>query len=376
MSGLSDNAKAALDAIKSGQEINMDEISSSGSTMPHEESEPTDTQPLDFLGINTNNESDASEDQPSVNESDTQEEANLESSDEPGSSDIEEVFVTDHKGRRKVKIDYSDRDKIKKMYQYAHGARKWQAAKDQAEKRLASLESQMTEFKEAKENFTALENAYESNGIAGLVDLLEGRQGAYQDFLSKEFDKREARLNATPEELELMNAREREAQFQRELDQMRKENEEFRSQTKQEKEQAEVRSMEAKIYPAFDKYRFSGKLGDATDEHLFDEMLWHTALKELSPYEEQGLDITPEMVERTFRKKAMAIRKRINVQANKEVKKSIKKKKEAATHATQSKVMSGMTPSSDAQEVRDLVKGNNISGIFNNWGKYSKLFNK
>lgn len=373
MSDLTGNAAKALEAFKAGQDVNEAVgMEPAGGSHVSEESQPLDTDStMETLGLS------GQESEPSTSsESDDVELESQPSEETTSTTDVEEVFVTDHNGRKKVKIDYGDRDKIKKMFQFAHGARKWQVAKDKAEKELTQLRESVKSDATAKENFQALETAYEQRGLEGLVDLLEGREGAYQTHFQKEIQKHEYRQSASPEELELMDSKEREASRLKEFEQLRRENEEFRSKVEKDKEQAEFHAMESKVHPAFDKYRFAGKLGDVNDEHLFDEMLWNSSLKRLEPYEEKGVAITPNLVDKAFRQTSMAIRKRINVQANKEVKKAVNKKKREATTATQTRVMKGIKSSSEADEAKSMIRGNDLTGLLKNWGKYGSLFSK
>jgi predicted ATPase with chaperone activity len=109
---------------------------------------------------------------------------------------------------------------------------------------------------------------------------------------------------------------------------------------------------------------------------MFDEMLWNTALKRLEPYEEKGLDLTPELVEREFYNVSKALRSRIGLQAEKKASKAIEQKKREATENVQSKVMSGYKTEGAAQEARGLIDSNNLTGLLKNWGKYGSLFKK
>jgi hypothetical protein len=286
----------------------------------------------------------------------------------------ETITVSDDKGRRKVEIDWNNRDELKRQLQLAYGARKWQAERDQARQEAQQLKSRTDEL---KSNWDALEGAFQKGGVEGVIDLLEGRQGAYQNWLKKQIDRHEFLRDATPEERAALESREKADKSARELEKIRKENEEFRKQMVQEKEQAELKSLESRVHPVFDKYRFADKLGDSNDEHMFDEMLWNSALKRLEPYEEQGLAITPELIEREFRNVAIAIRKRIGLQAEKKAAKVVEQRKQEATENVQAKVRSGYKSENvSAKEARDLIEGRNLTGLLKNWGKYGGLFNK
>lgn len=290
-------------------------------------------------------------------------------------SDRETITVTDDKGRRrKVEIDFSDRKAVKKAFELMHGSRKWQAERDQARQEV--VKEREAKF-ELKKNWDALEVAFQQNGVGGVIDLLEGKQGAYQAWEKKAIERARFLDNASPEEVQALEARESAESSKRELARIRKENEEFRKEMSQKEDQAQLKSLESRINPVFEKYRFADKLGDETDEHMFDDMLWNTALKRLQPYEDQGLDITSELVEREIRSVAASIRKRINVQAEKKTSRVLDQKKQEALTNVQTKLVNGYKQTGGAaKEAKDLIESRNLTGLLKNWGKYGSVFNK
>lgn len=288
----------------------------------------------------------------------------------PGNKEV--ITITDDKGKRKVEIDWENKDQLKKYVQMAHGARKWQAERDQAKQQV---EAERSKSKELESNFEVMNRVWQERGIEGLTDLLEGRPGAYKDMVKREFDKQKFLESASPEELQAFKQREDSQKTAKELDKIRKENEEFKKQITEKEERAELASLESRVHPSFDKHRFAGKLGDATDEHMFDEMLWTTALKRLEPYEAEGHEITPELVEREFRAVAGSLRKRIGLQAEKKASKVVEQKKQEATENVQTKLMSGYKQGGAANEARKMINDGNITGLLKGWGKYGSLFN-
>lgn len=290
----------------------------------------------------------------------------------------ETITVVDENGKRRtVEVDFSNKEDLKKRIQSAFGAqngmRKFQLERDNERNAHATTRKDRDDL---KANWDKLEEIRQAQGIEGLVDVLEGRRGAYKDWLKQQIDRHEFVKNASPEEKELLETREREQVRDRELAKIRKENEEFRKQMTETKDQADMRSLESRVNPVFDKYRFADKLGSADDEHMFDEMLWNSALKRLEPYEDQGLELNPELIDREFRSVAQAIRRRISVQADKRVSKVIEQKKQEATENAQAKVMSGYKTGGVAQEASELIKSNNLTSLLKNWNKYGSVFNK
>lgn len=285
----------------------------------------------------------------------------------------EYVTITDDKGKRKIEVDWNNKEKLKQYVQLAHGARKWQAERDQA---IAAKSGIETKLQELSSNWETLENTYQSKGIAGLVDLLEGRSGAFDEWEKSRIDRYNFLQQATPAQRELFEAKEKEAARSAELERIRKENEDFKNSVLAEKEAASLKSLEGTVHPAFDRYRFADKLGDADTEAMFDEMLWNNALKRLEPYEEKGVPLTADLVEKEFKAVSTALRKRINVQAEKKAAKAVEQKKREATENAQAAVSAGYKSSSVGQEAMKLASEGNLGAIFKNWSKYSKAFGR
>ncbi len=281
----------------------------------------------------------------------------------------EVITISDEKGRRQVEIDWENKEQLKKYVQMAFGARKWQAERDQAKQSASKLQEENGSY---KDNWQKLEQAYKG-GVAGLVDFLEG-QGSYANHIKKELAKAEFIRNASPEELEGLKSRERVEKLERELASERQEREKFTKEITSEREAAEMAQAQSKVYPVFNKYRFTDKLGDAHDEHMFDEMLWNTSIKRLEAYEEQGLDVSPELVEREIRSVAQSIRKRIGNIAEKRASQVVEQKKKEATENVQQRVMSGYKTGGNAKEARELLDQGNTSALLKNWSKYGSLF--
>lgn len=288
------------------------------------------------------------------------------------SSSKEVITITDDKGKRKVEVDMSNKEEVRKYVQMAHGARKWQAERDQALQGRKQVESKLAE---REKDWAALEAAF-AQGPEHLFDVLSGKRGAFQEHTQKQLQRAEFLRTASPEEVENLKSRESIERQAKELDQIRKENEKFKKEISQERETAELRSIESRVNPVFDKYRFSERLGNAEDEHMFDEMLWNSALKRLEPYEEKGLDLTPELIEREFRTVAQAIRRRIGEQAEKKVGRVVEQKKREATENVQSRVMSGYKTGGSAKEAREMIQSGNLTGLLKGWNKYGNLFKK
>ena len=269
----------------------------------------------------------------------------------------EEIYVTLEDGRRaKITADYSDRNKIKKAYEMAAGMRKFAAERDKERTRVKELDSKMQEL---KGTWDKLENAYQTGGIEGLIDLLEGRAGASKDYIAKRLEQerlREAMSPAERAQLDMqerleMDRRQREAQerIQRlELDKMQ-----------QRLAEADEKETRALITPAFEKYRFTGKLGDPVAEHHFDQAVWMQALSNLEQLDDD--QITPQVIDREFAKVSSAFARAAKTQAAKATKQAVDtKKQEAKTQAAVSAMKGMNTDGREASLTKRLWAGDSV----------------
>lgn len=281
----------------------------------------------------------------------------------------EVITVTDDQGRRrKIEIDYSDREATKKAHLLAAGMRKYQAERDQLGHKYKSQETELTDL---RKNWQDLESAYQG-GISTLVDRLEG-PGAFKALIAKEIEKARFLDRASPDEVKAFQDREEADRLRKDYDKLRKDNEKFKEEVKSREEQSELKSLESRVNPAFFKYSYDEKLGSAEDESMFNEVLWTTSMNRLKPYEEQGLDLTPELIERTFRDVASRLNRRIGAQAEKKVSKVVEQKKQEAAENVQAKVKSSYNKSGEAEQLKKHIQSGDTGAIFKNWSTFGKL---
>lgn len=367
MAGILDNPeiKSQIDAVMAGTDTELldmdDEYSVDASQERSIDQSPLDSGELD------GEVADAAELSPSDEDSsDTKTPESVKKSKE-SSPDTEEITITDDKGRRKIKIDLSDREKNVKAHKLAYGARKWQAERDSERTAHATTKAERDSL---KENWSSVEAAYRDEGVAGLVNLIEGKADAYDAYKADLLSKHESRKGASAEELDLMDAREREEKLSREIALARRDNENTKAEIAKEREAAELASLESQVNPTFDRYRFAGRLGDKDDEHTFDTMLWNTAMDRLLPYEEKGL-LTQARIDAEFREVATRMRKRIQVQADKQATRTVAGKKDAVTARVQSVAASKMSDANPQEDVSRLTP-DSLGSFFRGWGKNSE----
>lgn len=350
--GLTGDSAKALEAFKSGKDVNA----AVGNENLAEPDEVVHT-------------SDGDETSPLLTDLESQDKA----PEKTPVAKSEKTRLAVDKGKNFIDVDYTDKKAINDAFLKAHGMRKFQAERDQAIKRAKELEAAHSPL---KSNWDALEKAWRDGGVSGLVDLLEGQTGAYKSHIAKELERAEFLRKATPDQRVALEHQDKQQAAERETQRLRQENEEFKKRVEADREASDMRALESRIHPSFERHRFAGKLGNADDEHVFDSALWQLALKRLEPYEEQGLDITHELVEREFRSVAATLRKRVNTQAEKIATKTIEKKKQEATENAQAKAMSGFQNSKLSEEASSKIRNGDLTGLLRNWGKYGGLFNK
>lgn len=302
------------------------------------------------------------------------EEAKAASKEKPTleTSKKEVVTVTDEQGRkRKIEIDYSNKEAVKKAHLLAAGARKWQAERDQAIQSKKGLE---TEIGEIRGNWSKLDQAFQQNGAEGVFDLLNG-PGAFKAYVSKHAERERILTEGTPAQVEELKRREAVDADRRRIDEIERRNKDLEKKLGEKEEQFETRAMQSIVNPSFEKYRFADKLGDPNTEHRLDRMLWRDAMDTLEEYEKQGVDITPELVNKEFAASAGLLKKQINAQAEKKAAKVVEQKKQEATENVQAKVMSGYKTGGNAKEARDLINNGNLTALLKGWNKYGSLFN-
>lgn len=275
---------------------------------------------------------------------------------------VDWVSVTDDTGRKKIKVDWNNKDQIKKQIELAYGARKWQAERDKLQRELKNIQP---EYQDLKQSWGAIEQAFKSDGIKGLVNLLEGRQDAYDSWIAGQIQRANLRATASESELRQMDLEERLNREAMERKKAQEELENYRKSLSQEKEVAEQKKLEATIHPAFNKHRFAGSLGDEVLETQLDQAVWTQALSRLESLPEDT-ELTNSLVEKVFSETASTFRKAINSQANKQVKAVVQGRKDAAQAKVSASTVSAMTrgaSNAEADAASKIKSGNLVDVI-------------
>lgn len=351
--------QSMIDALKSGASLSIGtEAPSVGLDSPIEESlveaEETSSEELELNSDTETVEEEVNEDLSNSAEEDSLEADSTELGSVIVEEDIREVNVTDAKGKRKVKVDFSDKDKLTKYVQLAYGARKWQKERDDFKTQLAEKTELWNQFEEAWKG-----------GYRSLVNQLEGSEDAFDKIIEEEIQRRQELEDMSPAERRAREVEERIRKQEFEAERLKSDYQKKLETIEAKEREAEQRELQNRFNPSFERYRFAGKLGDAVAEHRFDKALWTEVIDTLSEIPD-NVEITQAMVDREFRKAAQEMKKFISVQAEKQVKKVIETKKKVAANKVQAAVKRNMVKKDSADDIRGSLKGGNfVEGLTN-----------
>lgn len=353
--------QAFIDALKGGANLSIDRLDSEPDLSTEEETEVEAAE----VEVAEDTESPAESLEPEV-----EEEVLLSSDSEkeepasPSVSDILEINITDDKGRRKVKVDFSDKDKLTKFVQLAYGARKWQKERDDLRGQLEEKTQMWDKFEEAWKG-----------GYRGLINTLEGAEDAFDKVVEAEIARRQELEDMSPAQRQSMEVEDRIRKQQMESDKLKSQYEKKLQEIQAKEEAASQKELESRIHPAFDRYRFAGKLNDEVAEHEFDTMLWQRTLAKLESLPDTQ-DITQAVIDREFRNTAQMMRKHLAAQAEKTVKSVIEQKKQVAANKVQAAAKRNVVKSQTKDEIHESLRSGNIvdglSKFFKSGGKLSR----
>lgn len=271
----------------------------------------------------------------------------------------EEVFVKGVDGKRQaIKIDYTDRESIKQAFLKAAGMRKFQLERDKVTQEHKKFQG---DFEKLKKDMDVLEDVYSKQGVKGLISKLGG-DAELKKLVDDELRHREYMQSLTPQEKSTLEFKQREEETNKKLADTEARFKQLADQIASKEDQATTRSLESRLHPAFDRYRFSGKLGDDMVEHQLDETVWNQATKRLAEYPDD-VELTQAIVDKEFRAVAQNLQKVITVQAEKKVQKTVDKKKSEAAQAAQVVAKKGLSTGGAAKEkFVDSIKSGDIMG--------------
>ena len=246
------------------------------------------------------------------------------------SESVKEISIKGKDGkRRNIKVDFSDTDKMTKYVQKAANAVRLQSERD-------ALQAQVTKLTEASEAMGQLQEIVDTKGFEGLIDQLNAENGGFKAWMDTKLARHEQRLHASEDELARLDAEDRASEYQRRLERIEKMQEEREAKLASEREEVELSKLQSQVNPIYFKYTFDGKLGDSVAEQRHNKAMFREVTETLDELQEQGVKITPSVIEREFRAYASPLLKGVNRKVRQNTSKAIEKKKaEATTHAQQ-----------------------------------------
>lgn len=331
---------------------------------PGNESIELDDPDAEKTTIDAGEMDDSDTEDPSDEESDDEDSEESAQDGDEDDSDTEVIQITDEEGRRDYTINFKDRESIRKAFKQAAGVRKVLKQNEG----LKSQVSELTAFKdgasEKAENFERLSEAWSKDGIRGLVAALTHGKQSWDDVYEMERQHREQLSKMSPEQRAAYDekvAREEAERARKASDDRVKE---IERKLQEKEERAERATLQSYMEPAFNRFRFDGKLDDPVREAELDELLWDGVRAQLQRLPEDT-ELTAELIRKTFARKARALNETIERGVRKETKKVMKQKKTEAKEQAQARMVSSKRgPSSKEKEVRRAWRnGNPVSAV-------------
>lgn len=280
--------------------------------------------------------------------------------------DTEVLWAKDETGKRqKIEVDYKNRESIKKAYLKAVGMRKFQAERDNEKKQRAELEKKLTEL---SGNFSELERAYKDGGAKGIFERLGG-EGAWEKAVADELSRREKLAAMSPDERIALEKDQLLKRAEVEKAAILANHQKMMAELTAERETAAERSLYSRLTPAFEKYRFHGKLGDDAAEHAIDKAIWSEVTAKLAEYPDD-VELTRSVLDKEFRQASAIYQKVISKQVESQTATLLQNKKADAATRTQTLVKKNLTAQSMDQELANDLKNSDWSSVL------QKVFNK
>lgn len=358
---VSDPLKAAMDAIANGKDAaeavygpgaNMDDavevVSESGNPLDNIEESEQSTE-LE----QSESTSKSSKTSPTPLEAQVTEISNSTSPANSGS--IEELFVKGPDGKRQsIKIDYENKEAIKQAHLKAAGMRKFQAERDQERKSSQQLKAELDKF---KSDFEKLESLYK-NGAKSLFMGLGGEE-EWNKAVDAELKQRQYIASLTPEERYRVDLQKQNEVAQKQKSEVETKYQKMLETLEQKEDLATQKSLESKLHPSFDRYRFAGKLADPVVEHQLDETIWNQVTRKLAEYPDH-VELSQALIDKEFRTVSQNLQKVINVQAEKKVTQTVEKKKVEAAKTAQFVAKKGLANTGEKDKFIENVRSGNI----------------
>lgn len=282
-----------------------------------------------------------------------------------GDVDEEEFYIENQGTRRKVKVNYKDKAAIKKTAELAahlhYGMRKYQMERDEERELRKGYEEK---FKEHDAKLHRLNKVWEDHGYDGIIRLLSEGKENLDSLVEQRLAKKQRLESADPAERVSMEYEDKLSTRDRELAELRAQIDAIKNSNEETSKRAQQQQDEAMIYPVFSRYAFTEADGEEESVAVINEMLFRKATEALDKYEEAGVPITKQVVEREFRRLKATISRMVKNTAGKEASKKVSKQKKAAQSAASSFVEAKTSNNIKDRDAIEALKRGDFRGFF------------
>lgn len=243
------------------------------------------------------------------------------SSDEEVTPELPSVEYIKADGK-KIKIDYSDRDHIKRVYQKYAAQARYQSERDNYKSQLDELKTEHSKQSE----LIGLLNEH-INDPAEMYRLFTGGKDLKEQFREWQKEEDQFALLSKSEQKAYLDAKKLEAK-QRELDKREAAMNRKVQESAELEDRAKLEQQQALVTSAFEQYRFN-EVTDPDEAYKLDKRLWNDIKSRLSEYE----SINKEIIAKEMKDAADELRSLLGRRARVEQKKEVIQKKTVAKKA-------------------------------------------
>lgn len=290
-----------------------------------------------------------------------------------GESELEATAETDESGEtqtptedvewikadgKKIKVDYSDRDRTKKAHELAAGFRAKTVEVD-------NLRKEFDEYKESrskKDQVLDLLNEHKDDP-AELVRLFTGGKTDIEEWRKAKNAEEEAIATMSEDEFAAYQRQIHDQQKDAEIEALKAQIEGIEESGQKSVQELETKRRNDLIGSTFNRFRFAGKIDDPTNAQTMDEMMWHAFNKAMTDNHE---DWTSEAAELEMKLIHGRVSRAFGKQAEKKVEQIVKKKQQVAKQ----QIAEAVTPAKSRTR-GDLSADIKEKGIF---GAFSSLY--
>jgi hypothetical protein len=280
--------------------------------------------------------------------------------------DTEEIFITGSKGRQAYTIDYADRAKTKKAFEYAAGFRKMQAERDQ----------ERTGHTETKQIVSKLESAWGEggvDGIKGVISALAKGDTAVDEFVDSIVEERSRLNNLSPEEKaahkSTLDEQARSLAWEQKMGDLKAKEDAHTSSL----EQAEEKQLYDMASQAQTNFSFAGKFGNEKTETMWNETVARNALALLEKHLPEGKKPTQANFNKAFEIAHSNLSSSLKTQVSNGVETKLKTKKNQAAKAAAKTAKKGMAPKqTTAEALEKTIDDGDLSAGFRSIFKSNK----